>query len=130
MIPERAISIQQPWSLLIVKGHKDIENRDWSTRYRGPVLIHAGRKIDEDAFGVIRKIDPAAYDAIPKTRMGYQIGGIVGIADIVDCVTESASPWFFGRFGFVLANARPLPITPVPGQLGFFKHNLERVNGL
>ena len=48
-------------------------------------------------------------------------GHIVGKVDIVDCVTESESPWFFGRHGFVLANpvafARPVPCK---GALGFF----------
>jgi hypothetical protein len=38
-----ALSIKQPWSWLIVFGHKDIENRSWPTRYRGRFLIHAGR---------------------------------------------------------------------------------------
>ena len=39
--PRKALSIQQPWAWLIVNDHKDIENRDWRTHYRGPVLIHA-----------------------------------------------------------------------------------------
>jgi hypothetical protein len=47
-------------------------------------------------------------------------GGIVGSADLVDCVTESDSPWFFGPYGFVLANVRPMPFLPYKGRLGFF----------
>ena len=34
------LSIRQPWAWLIVNGYKDIENRTWSTRFRGKVLIH------------------------------------------------------------------------------------------
>ncbi len=45
----KALSIMQPWAWLIVNGHKDIENRNWPTRFRGPVYIHAGKKIDGDA---------------------------------------------------------------------------------
>ena len=45
-IPVKALSIQQPWAWLIVNGHKDIENRDWRTNFRGPVAIHAGKKIE------------------------------------------------------------------------------------
>ncbi|WP_206002040.1 ASCH domain-containing protein [Paraburkholderia aromaticivorans] len=41
----KALSIRQPWAWLIVKGHKDIENRTWSTRFRGRVLIHAGARL-------------------------------------------------------------------------------------
>jgi hypothetical protein len=38
----RTLSIRQPWAWLIVNGHKPVENRDWATSFRGPVLIHAG----------------------------------------------------------------------------------------
>jgi hypothetical protein len=48
------------------------------------------------------------------------MGGIVGIAEIVGCVTKYDSEWFFGPYGFVLANARPLPFMPCRGMLGFF----------
>lgn len=47
-------------------------------------------------------------------------GGIVGAVDILDCVSASASPWFCGPLGFVLANATPLPFHPCRGALGFF----------
>jgi len=49
-----------------------------------------------------------------------QCGGIVGEVDIVDCVTESESPWFFGDYGFVLANPKPMPLQPCKGALKFF----------
>jgi hypothetical protein len=47
-------------------------------------------------------------------------GGIIGSVEIVDCVTESRSNWFYGRYGFVLRNPVALPFTPWRGQLGFF----------
>ena len=34
-----AIAIRQPWAWLIVNGYKEIENRSWRTRVRGPLLI-------------------------------------------------------------------------------------------
>jgi hypothetical protein len=43
----KIISIRQPWASLIVSGIKDIENRTWPTRYRGPVLIHASQRADD-----------------------------------------------------------------------------------
>lgn len=110
--PQRALSIMQPWAHLIVTGAKDIENRDWSTRFRGPVLIHAGKKYDGE-----RGEASCMGVALPDH---FDMGGIVGEAEIVDCVTESSSPWFFGKFGFVLRNARPLPFRPCRGQLVFF----------
>src|SRR5664280_3664302 len=36
----RILSVQQPWAWAIVEGHKRVENRTWTTPYRGPVLIH------------------------------------------------------------------------------------------
>lgn len=51
----------------------------------------------------------------------YERGGVVGVAEVTNCVTESESPWFFGEYGFVLDNAQPLPFMPCKGQLGFFE---------
>lgn len=116
----KALSIQQPWAWLIVNGYKDIENRDWRPRnpglkFRGHVLIHTGKKADPDfnhewlceQFGL----------GVPKD---LPYSGIVGDAVIEGCVTASESPWFFGPYGFVLRNARPLPFLPMKGALGFF----------
>jgi hypothetical protein len=36
-----------------------------------------------------------------------------------------ASPRFFGAFGFVLRNARPVDFVPVKGALGFFQWSAE-----
>jgi hypothetical protein len=49
------------------------------------------------------------------------MGGIVGQAELVGCVTESSSRWFCGPYGFVIRDARPLPFKPCRGALGFFK---------
>lgn len=107
-LPKVALSIRQPWCHRILHDGKDVENRDWSTKFRGPVLIHAGKAWDDGK--------PLEADRFELPR-----GGIVGVVDIVDCVTSMESEWFFGRYGFVLRNSRPLPFVPCRGQLGFFK---------
>lgn len=113
------LSIRQPWAWLIVNGYKDIENRTWPTQFRGKFLIHAGKKFASD-------FEPADERVLGE-RMGiilpnkFDFGGIVGIAEIIDCVTESPSPWFFGEYGFVLKNAKPLSFHPCKGKLGFFR---------
>jgi hypothetical protein len=43
----KELSIRQPWAWLIIAGHKDVENRSWTTTYRGPLLIHAARRPDD-----------------------------------------------------------------------------------
>ena len=60
----KALSVRQPWAWAIVAGWKPIENRTWATDYRGPLLIHAGRREDPDGFhflesrGIDVKIEP------------------------------------------------------------------------
>lgn len=112
----KAISINQPWAWLVVNGFKDIENRNWATKYRGDVLIHTGKKLDKD-------FDYDFWEKViqqPITRDLFQ-GGIVGQVNIIDCVDEHHSAFFFGKYGFVLAEAQAFE-TPLPckGALGFF----------
>lgn len=103
----RALSIRQPWCHHILHDGKDVENRDWPTKGRGWFLIHAGKAWDSSP-------PPQALADVPR-------GGIVGAARITDCVTEMDSRWFFGRYGFVLADAFPIPLVPCKGALGFFR---------
>lgn len=132
-----ALSIRQPWASLILKAGKDIENRDWPTKYRGRILVHAakgmthGEHEDAIAFAVeaitatAEGRNDAAAKRVALRQLGFafddlQRGGIVGSVEIVDCVTRSDSPWFVGKYGFLLRDPKPLPFTPWKGQLGFF----------
>jgi hypothetical protein len=123
-LPTVALSIQQPWAWLIVNGRKDIENRTWRTRFRGPVLIHAGKAIDRDALTELwlgyHPVTGGEWPFRPDPEALHR-GGIVGIAEITDCVEASRSDWFVGPYGFVMRNARPLPFRPCKGALGFFQ---------
>ncbi len=102
----KALSIRQPWCHHILHSGKDVENRDWPTRFRGDVLMHASLSLEEDRDFI------RAHD--------LPLGGIVGVVEIVDCVTAMDSRWFFGRYGFVLRNPRPIELIPCKGALGFF----------
>jgi hypothetical protein len=114
-----ALSILQPWAWLIVNGYKDIENRSWSTKRCGTVLIHAGKRWGAEQRDDLEYIRDDFPD-IPLPAE-FDLGGIVGAARIVDCVSESTSPWFNGPFGFVLDEQRRSPLfVPWRGQLGFF----------
>lgn len=112
----KALSIRQPWAWLIANGYKDIENRDWPTKFRGKFLIHTDVRIDEPAITEIKYLHPDII--LPES---YKIGGIIGEAEIVDCISTSDSEWFFGEFGFVIQNAKLLPFRPYRGMLGFFE---------
>jgi hypothetical protein len=110
----KCLSIRQPWAWAILHADKDVENRTWATDYRGPILLHAGQKLEDQAVSEIE----AAFGLIVPDDLPR--GGIVGAVRIVGCVQESASSWFSGPFGFVLADSQPLPFLPLRGQLGIF----------
>jgi hypothetical protein len=123
----KALSVRSPWWWFILYGGKDIENRDWNTRYRGLVYLHASswythRDVVDD-IGYARRIVPAL--AVPTEHpyrwLKSRCGCLVGSVEIVDCVTDSISPWFSGKYGFVLRNPVALA-DPIPfrGALGFF----------
>jgi hypothetical protein len=114
-----ALSIQQPWAWLIVNGYKPVENRDWSTRVRGWIGIHAGKKFDREGYDWARATFPDI--PLPALKTDYPMGGIVGRARLIDCVRHMDSPWFFGKYGFVMTEAEPLSLLPCRGKLGFFR---------
>jgi hypothetical protein len=116
-MPTKALSIQQPWAWLIVNGYKDIENRDWSTSFRGPIAVHAGKTYDSDGEHWVRR----EFPEIPlPSREQLATGAIVGTANVVGCVHSSPSRWFFGKYGFCLSGARPCLPFAMRGRLGFF----------
>lgn len=57
----KALTLTEPYASLIARGVKRIETRDWSTRYRGPVAIHAAA-----GFSPLRKL------GYPGTLAGMQ----------------------------------------------------------
>lgn len=117
-----ALSIRQPWAWHILHNGKDIENRDWSTRFRGRVLIHVSKGCTRAEYESGN--DPLSGRGGPRIMLppleALERGGIVGSVEIVDCVERSDSPWFFGRYGFVLRDPQLLPFIPWKGRLGFF----------
>lgn len=104
----RVLTIRQPWASAIIYAGKDVENRSWTTSYRGRVYIHAGMRLDpEDVLP----------DGVPVPR-----GAIIGHVELVNIVTDSASRWAEpGQYHWLLAI--PVALTsPVParGRLGLW----------
>lgn len=123
----KALSIKQPWAWLICAGYKNIENRTFDAPKCGRIYVHAGKKVDDEG---------AIWLWENKERLGIQgcmpewtnicniwnQGAIIGEVDIEYITIHSESPWFFGPFGYVLAN----PVLydksiPYKGKLGFFE---------
>lgn len=118
----KAISIRQPWAWLILQGGKDIENRTWATKLRGRVLIHAAKGMTREEYEIANQL---AWEINPRIVLPafdeLKRGGIIGSVEVVDCVTESGSPWFYDEYGFVLRDPQLLPFVPLKGRLGFFE---------
>ena len=123
----RALSVCQPWAWLIVNGYKDIENRTWKLDYRGPLVIHASKRVGQEQLDDVMHVQHKFTDIRMPPFRDMPMGGIVGLVDVVDCVTASDSPWFNGPFGFVLANPRRCKFVPMPGRLGLFPVHAHQV---
>ena len=100
---------------------KTIENRDWSSRHRGKILIHASQTFESEALAYWGRRLPGLQIVVPQRKKEYVLGAIVGVAQLVDVITESNDPWFCGEYGFVLEDAQPIEPTPYPGALKIFE---------
>jgi hypothetical protein len=133
----KALSILQPWAWLIVRPDvtdaaqrarmyaagtmKDVENRTWSTSYRGRLLIHAGKNYTKpkhaEYAAAIRElfaIELPRYDELAR-------GAVIGEARLIGISRDGCSRWCAeGQYHWRLEDARPRPIVPWRGQLGLF----------
>jgi hypothetical protein len=118
------ITIRQPWASSIIHWGKDIENRTWTTKYRGPIYIQASSSLKSaelDSWCQLYRDYDVKMPKMKDPGADLPLGGIIGIVDLVDVVTTSKSMWFSGPFGFVLKNPRSVPFYPLKGQLGIFR---------
>ena len=124
----KVITIRQPWAWLIVNGYKDVENRSWPTRYRGPLLIQASANLPSR-----RNLEEARAFALKRGVIvpdDLKTGGIIGMVRLEDCVTKSRSRWFEGPIGWRLSRPKKLPFLPLKGQLGIFDAPRRILRGL
>jgi hypothetical protein len=116
-----ALSLRQPWAWAVVHGGKDIENRVWSTKFRGEFLIHAAawpsgdiERLAERLSVRLKECEAQTCDML-NTARGYgapppvpvtlrqvleRRGGFVAMAEIVDvippCIKRMDSIGLFG----------------------------------
>jgi len=109
----RVLTIRQPWAHLIVEGCKTVENRSWSTSYRGLMLIHAGQARDDTVIWQYG-LDPDLLD----------YGAIIGSVELVDIVDDHPSEFFTGPRGWVLKKPRRLHPVPMQGKLSLWETTL------
>ena len=132
----KALTVHQPYAWAILAGLKRVENRTWSTGYRGPLLIHAGRR-SEQWLAEIAKLRAAGVDVPDPDELVF--GAIIGQVDVVDVVqydprqSQLVDPhgladdfWATGPVCLILANPQIFP-EPIPcrGQPGLWESGVE-----
>ncbi len=125
-----ALSVKQPWAALLVSGRKTIEIRTWNVSRRERILIHAAKIPD------LRPEGWAALDTPELRALAQFQGGILGVAELIDCIRYDTSAafatdaprhcnapeWFRPPrlFGFVFEDAQLVPFAPWTGNTFFF----------
>lgn len=116
----KALTIRQPWAHAILHLGKDVENRSWPTRYRGPLLIHAAASLAPRyrLYAAELGLDPSSL----------VLGSVVGMVELVDCVKGYHSKWAdAGSWHWILANPRAF-VRPwgQRGRLGLYELDLRK----
>lgn len=119
----KALTFHGPWVHAILYAGKDVENRNWKCPLRvgDYIALHAGKTYDWDGaidIGLITRRLGKPYT--PPVEMDYKPGFIYGIAQFGGNVTESDSPWFFGKYGWCLTNVVAIEPVACRGAQGLF----------
>ena len=125
----KAITIKQPFASLIAAGIKEYEFRTWKTKYRGEILIHAGKGVDRKAM-----------EKFAKYNLDYPCGCIIAKVNLADCIKVDENfrkilqeknkevyhsiikhtEW--EGYAFQIDNVEKLEPIPVNGQLGIWEY--------
>lgn len=127
----KTITIKQPWATLIAKGYKEYEFRTWKTKYRGDILIHAGKSVDKEAM-----------KRFEKYNLEYPLGCIIAKAKMTDCVRvndeflkimqaknfdvyKGMNKYIEKGYGFKMENVEEIKHIPVKGSLSLWEYERE-----
>lgn len=125
----KVITIKEPWATLIKEGYKEYEFRTWKIKYRGDILIHAGKGIDKKAI-----------ERFKHLNLNYSCGKIIAKATITDCiyVDEEFSKKMmkkdslvyknlvnFNGYGFKLENVIPIDPIEINGKLSLWEYDYQ-----
>lgn len=129
----KVITIKQPFATLIAEGLKEYEFRTWRTKYRGEILIHAGKSIDKKAMQKFEHLN-----------LNYPTGCIIAKATLIDCIqigdTEreilnQKNPLVYSGvikhpewkgYGFKLENIKKIENININGKLSLWDYDYDR----
>ena len=130
----KVITIKQPFATLIAEGLKEYEFRTWKTKFRGEILIHAGKGIDKKAM-----------ERYKHLNLDYPSGKIIAKATITDCVyvdevlkeklQENNPLVYYGilkkdsdwdGYGFKLENIEKIEPIEINGKLSLWDYDYKK----
>ena len=130
----KVITLKQPFATLVAEGLKEYEFRTWKTKYRGDILIHAGKGIDKEAMKRCENL-----------KLEYPQGKIIARATITDCIhvdeklkqklqeknhlvyhgiINKDSSW--NGYGFKLENIKKISPIEINGKLSLWDYEYEK----
>ena len=138
----KTLTLTQPWATLVALEAKRIETRSWCTSYRGPLAIHAAKRMPKAAISLCwdtlfrTALEAGGYrpGSSPTTNsFGLPLGAVIAVAVLIDIqpITLENRPtepeysfgdYAPGRFAWILQDVYRLP-DPVPakGRLGLWE---------
>ena len=123
----KAISLWQPWASAMALGWKRNKTRAWATKYRGPLLIHAAKKvIGWPSFDIQSLFDGIAFQPSDLPR-----GVILCRVNLIDCkkifihnrpkgIERALGDYTPGRFMWITEKLQIFDPIPFCGSQRFF----------
>lgn len=129
----KVITIKQPFASLIAEGLKEYEFRTWKTKYRGEILIHAGKGIDKKAM---KKFE--------EYNLDYPTGAIIAKVNLTDCINiddearkmlKEKNPLVYSSiikhtewsgYGFKLDNVKKIEPISINGKLSLWDYDYKQ----
>ena len=132
----KVLSVRQPWASLIAAGIKDVENRTWSTPYRGILYIHASQRFDRDGYDFQAESSEVIFGCPPDDILrspgefirGALIARVV-VRDVImydESIEDQLSPWHDeDAYGWYLVDPEQVEPIELKGRLGLFSVDLD-----
>ena len=88
----KALSISEPFAMLIALGAKHIETRSFKTNYRGPLAIHASVKFTNEMKALCDR--PPFREAL-RGAGDLPTGYVIATCNLVDCILIPYAKTFY-----------------------------------
>jgi hypothetical protein len=128
-VPQRPtpyLTIIQPWIWAIENAGKRIENRNSRINWRGPLLLQAGKKYDDDGERHVQRICQLNdIDFLSDASLSLLRGFIILRVQVVGCFRNTDETYHDARDS--IDERRPVPRDQKPWIVGPWCHLYERV---